>query len=130
MLAVIIICLFLLCGCKQIEYIPVIEHHTDTTYITRWQKDSVWLHDSILIREKGDSFFIERWHTRYVEKLKTDTLYKATHDTIPQPYAVPAENTLWEKTKIRYGGWAMGIVAAAVVFVVMRIKKKLIGNIV
>lgn len=118
--------LFVLSGCKSIQYVPVVEYHTDSIYITKWQRDSVWLHDSVTIKERGDSVWVERWHTKYIEKLKTDTLYKATHDTIPAPYPVPAENTVWEKVKIRYGGWAMGAVAAGIGLLALRLKRKLI----
>ena len=81
----------LLAGCKQTEYVTVEKVRTDTTYVTKWQRDSVWLHDSIRVTEKGDTVRIDRWHTKYVEKVTHDTLYQATHDTIPQPYPVVKE---------------------------------------
>jgi hypothetical protein len=31
---------------------------------------------------------IERWHTQWRDRLRVDTIIKATHDTIPQPYLV------------------------------------------
>ena len=33
-------------GCKSIEYEPVVEHKTDTTYITKNHRDSIYVHDS------------------------------------------------------------------------------------
>ena len=41
----------LLCGCKSIEYVPVVqkETHTDSIYLTKVQRDSIWLHDSIRV---------------------------------------------------------------------------------
>ena len=119
-----VLLLFLLCSCKQIEYIPVIEHHTDTTYIVNHERDSIWLHDSILIKERGDSFLIEKWHTKYIEKVKIDTLYKAVRDTIPQPYPVEKELTLWQRAKQTYGGYAMLAVLAGLVVLIFRIKGK------
>ena len=74
-----------LLSCKQVEYITVEKVRADTTYITKWQKDSVWLHDSIHIKERGDTVMIERWHTQWRDRLRVDTIYQATHDTIPQP---------------------------------------------
>ena len=35
-----------LVGCKSIEYVPVVEHKTDTTYITKNHRDSIYVHDS------------------------------------------------------------------------------------
>ena len=82
-----------LCGCSKTIYVETVR--TDSTLITKWQRDSIWLHDSIYVREKqsGDTTYImvERWHTKYVEKDRGDTVYVATHDTIPQPYEVVKE---------------------------------------
>lgn len=97
----------LLTGCKTVEYVPVIEHRTDTTFITKWQRDSVWLHDSIRIAEKGDSIIIERWHTKYVEKQMHDTIYQSKTDSIPVPYPVTeyVEKSLswWQRTQMYAG---------------------------
>ena len=77
-----------LTSCTTTKYVEVERIRTDTTYITKWQKDSVWLHDSIHVKEKGDTVMIERWHTQWRDRLRVDTIYQATHDTIPQPYLI------------------------------------------
>lgn len=87
-LAAVAVLALLMCSCKSIEYVPVIEHHTDSVYLTKVQRDSVYSHDSIYIKDKGDTVLIERWHTRYVEKLRIDTTYVAKTDSIPVPYEV------------------------------------------
>ena len=80
----------LMCSCKTVEYVPVIqtETHHDSIYLTQIQKDSVWLHDSILIKDRGDTVWVEKWHTKYIEKLRIDTTYIAKVDSIPVPYPV------------------------------------------
>ena len=102
-----LIAISLLASCKQVEYVTVEKVRIDTTYITKWQRDSVWLHDSIMVTEKGDTVRIERWHTKYVEKQVHDTTYVATHDTIPQPYEVvkevPAELSWWQRVRLWLG---------------------------
>ena len=85
---VILFVLALLASCRQVEYVTVEKVRTDTTYITKWQKDSVWLHDSIHVKEKGDTVLVEKWHTQWRDRLRVDTIYQATHDTIPQPYPI------------------------------------------
>ena len=75
-------------GCTTTKLVPVIEHQTDTIFLTKHQRDSIWLHDSVMVQTKGDTLIIDRWHTKYVEKQIHDTTYIATHDTIPQPYPV------------------------------------------
>ena len=81
----------LMCSCKTIEYVPIVEHetHHDSIYFTKVQKDSVWLHDSISIEAKGDTVRIEKWHTKYVTKIDTVVKYKSVTDSIPVPYEVP-----------------------------------------
>jgi hypothetical protein len=52
------------------------------------QRDSIWQHDSVLIKDKGDTVLIEKWHTKYIEKVSHDTTYVAKIDSIPVPYEV------------------------------------------
>ena len=125
-LCFVILVALLLVGCKTKEKVVTVEKvRTDTTYITKHQRDSVWLHDSIHVTEKGDTIRIERWHTKYVEKATHDTLYQATHDTIPQPYPVEklVERKLswWQQTRMHLGEALLALAGIAVaVFVVRR----------
>ena len=105
-------------SCTTTEYVPVIEHHTDTLIQTNVQHDSIYINDSTVITEKGDTVKIEKWHTKYVEREVHDTLYQAVHDSIPQPYPVikevPAELTWWQHFRISLANillWVVGIVA-------------------
>ena len=120
----VLIVFLLLTSCKEIEYVTVEKVRNDTTYITKHQRDSVWLHDSIMVSEKGDTIRIEKWHTKFIEKVSHDTTYVATHDTIPQPYPVTqyVEKPLSkiQKTLIGIGIFAlMGII----IFAVWKLKK-------
>lgn len=83
--------LMLLTGCTTTKYVTVPEYHTDTLIIQKHQRDSVWLHDSISIKEKGDTVRIEKWHTKYVEKQVHDTTYVAKRDSVPYPVEVVKE---------------------------------------
>ena len=90
-----------LTSCTTTKVVTVEKVKTDTTYITKHQRDSVWLHDSIHVTERGDTIRIERWHTKYIEREVHDTLYRATHDSIPVPYEVvkevPRKSTWFER---------------------------------
>lgn len=117
MFIVFLLLILLFGSCKSVKYIPVIEHRTDTCYITKHQRDSIWLHDSIHVKEKqqGDTIWLEvqKWHTKYVESRTHDTIYISTHDTIPQPYPVEVikkvEKPLswWQKLLQRSGAIAL-----------------------
>jgi hypothetical protein len=104
-----LIAISLLASCGQVKYVEVERVRVDTTYITKWQRDSVWLHDSIHIRERGDTVTIERWHTQWRDRMRVDTIYQATHDTIPQPYPVETiklvekELSWWQKLRLWIG---------------------------
>ena len=107
MALVVVLLLFLLCSCKQVEYVTVEKVRVDTTYVNKLQKDSVWMHDSVYVKEKGDSVWVERWHTKYETKEVHDTLYKARVDSIPVPYwkikEVAAELSWWQKLRLWLG---------------------------
>ena len=79
---------WLLSGCTTTKYVPVIEHTTDTLVQRVVERDSIHVHDSIRVSEKGDTVTIERWHTQYRDRWHHDSVYIARHDTIPQPYPV------------------------------------------
>lgn len=80
----------LMCSCKTIEYVPVVEKevHHDSIYFNQVIRDSIYSHDSIYIKDKGDTVRIEHWHTKYKEKIVHDTTYIAKVDSIPVPYPV------------------------------------------
>lgn len=90
----IFVCIALV-GCKTKEYIPVVENHTDTLRVVQHHRDSIYLHDSTFVREyiQGDTVRIvtEMWHTKFRDRLKTDTIYRSRTDSVPVPYPVTKE---------------------------------------
>ena len=82
-------------SCKTKEYVPVVENHTDTLRVVQHHRDSIYLHDSTFVREyvQGDTVRIitEMWHTKYRDRLKTDTLYRSRTDSVPVPSPVVKE---------------------------------------
>jgi hypothetical protein len=119
---------FLLSGCTTTKYVPVETIKRDTVYQSVLQRDSVYLHDSVYIKEwqKGDTIYRDRdrWHTKYVEKEVHDTLYRSKVDSIAVPYPVEKELTWWEKKKIEFGELAMVVMAGLLCFVVIKSKLK------
>ena len=123
-IGMMIVALAMLSSCTTTKVVTVEKVKTDTTYITKHQRDSVWLHDSIQVTEKGDTVRIEKWHTKYVEKQVHDTLYQSKTDSIPVPYPV---EKLVEKPRstIEKGLLVVGVLSimALVVFAAFKIKK-------
>jgi len=132
----IIVTLLLLCltlclvGCKSTEYIEVPVVHTDTLIQTKVQRDSIWKHDSIFVNQwqAGDTIFQvrDRWHTKYVESVKHDTVYVSKRDTVT--VAIPSQQTKpsltwWQQTRMHLGGAVIWL--ALLAFVIWLGKKKL-----
>ena len=107
-IAMIMLMIFL-SSCTTTKVVTVEKVNTDTTYITKHQRDSVWLHDSIHVTERGDTIRIERWYTKYVEREVHDTLYQSKHDSIPVPYEVVKEVPR-KKSKFEIVVFSIGIV--------------------
>lgn len=103
---------WLLSGCTTTKYVPVIEHTTDTLVQRVVERDSIHVHDSIRVSEKGDTVTIERWHTQYRDRWHHDSVYVAKHDTIPQPYPVK-EYVERKRTTFE---WLLIIVGIAAIF--------------
>ena len=112
-MVLVVLITILLCamctGCTTTQYIPVIEHHTDTLIQTKVQHDSIYVHDSTIV-EKGDSIIkIEHWHTKYVDREVHDTTYISKTDSIPVPYPVETIKELekpltwWQKALMWLG---------------------------
>ena len=80
--------LFCISSCTTTKYVPVVEYHTDTLIQKMTQRDSIYLHDSTSVREKGDTVRIEHWRTKYHDREVHDTIYQSRNDTVPQPYPV------------------------------------------
>ena len=109
-------------GCTTTKYITVPEVHTDTVRITKQQRDSIFLHDSIYVKEwaKGDTVYLEteRWHTRYQDRWLCDTIYRSRTDSIPVPVPVekkvPAELNWFQQARIWLGNLVLLALALAV----------------
>ena len=115
--------LIFLSSCTTTKVVTVEKVKTDTTYITKQQRDSIWLHDSIHVTERGDTIRIERWHTKYIEREVHDTLYRAKTDSIPVPYEVIKEVPR-KKSTIELVVFCIGIIAimALVLFLGLKLK--------
>ena len=121
LLVAVLLCA-LLSGCTTTKYVPVPEYHTDTLRQVTVRHDSVMVHDSIHITEKGDTVRIERWHTQYRDRWRTDTIYQSKTDSIPYPVEVtkevPAKLTWWQQMRLHMANIVLWLLALlAVIYV-------------
>lgn len=117
-------------SCKTKEYVSVVEHHIDTLRVVQHHRDSIYLHDSTFVREyiQGDTVRIitEMWHTKYRDRLKTDTIYRSRTDSVPVPYPVVKEVkkplTMIEKVLM---GTGIGAIVGLIFYFYIYIRKRL-----
>lgn len=123
------ICLLVLAtGCSRKVYVPVESavSRTDTIYSAKVRVDSVIMRDSVAVFQKGDTVLITKYRDRYRVKELTDTVYQSAIDSVKVsvPYPVERELSRWERTKMDFGGMAIGaLVIALCVAVAWLIKK-------
>jgi hypothetical protein len=121
---IITILMLAFCSCKSVEYVPVIEHKTDTLIQTKVQHDSIHVKDSTIVEMRDSIIKIEHWHTKYVKKLVRDTLYQSKTDSIPVPYPVTKyvekKISTWQVVLMTIGGLAL---MALFVFIVVKLKR-------
>ena len=116
-------CLLLVCSCKT-KYVPVETVKIDTIYINKLQRDSIYMYDSVFVKDKGDTVFVEKYKYLYRDKLVRDTMYISKADCIQVPYPVEKELTKWQQFRMDFGGWAMCIVVISIlILIVYKIKK-------
>ena len=124
----IIVALFicaLFSGCRSIRYVPVETVRTDTLYQTVLQRDSIHIHDSVTIREKGDTVMIEHWRTQWRDRLQRDTVYRSRTDSVKVPYPVERQLSRWELVCIDYGKVTMGATVLLLVFIIVWLARRL-----
>lgn len=125
---ILILSLFLatlsLVGCKPTERIVEVPVEV-TKYVQRSDTVQVYSTDSIYIRERNDTVWIEKYKTLYRDRIQVRV------DTVPKVVKVTEKITIEKKVKVRGVVWWAGIVAIAALCVgiiigLLHLKKKLL----
>ena len=116
--------LFVICSCRTVKYVPVETIKVDTTYINKLQRDSIYMLDSVYVKEKGDTVLIEKYKYLYRDKLVRDTMYISKADSIQVPYPVEKELTWWLIIMIAIIDFVMVVCILVFIFFVLRLFKK------
>lgn len=120
----ILLCIFILtlCSCslkRQINYVKT--NSIDTLYINKYSRDSVYMRDSIYVQNLNDTIIIDKYHTKYVEKIKLDTIYRSVNDTI-----VKYEQNIIEKRYVpTIYKWSLAILIILIISIILYIIIKL-----
>ena len=113
------IILSLFAGCKSVQYVPVETVRTDSIYVDRYQRDSIYQRDSVFVNRwiAGDTVYQDKvvWKYVYRDKIKYDTVAILRSDTLRVPYPVESRLSTWEKIRLKVGGWAIGCMVITII---------------
>lgn len=119
-LVCILVSLFV--GCKSIRYIPVETVTTDSIYVDRYLRDSIYQRDSVFVNQwmVGDTVYQDKviWKYVYRDKVRYDTVSILRSDSVRVPYPVEHKLTKWEEVRLTVGGWAIAFIIIVILIVV------------
>ena len=101
---VYLLLVMLVCSCTTTRIVtkevPVtVEKVTrDTLLQTRWRVDTVMERDSIVVTQQGT----DRWRTKYVLRVRVDTIFKSRVDTVPKVVPVKIETTMEVPRRLKW----------------------------
>lgn len=89
----IITLLLTLMSCRSVKYVPVERVDVKTEYRDRIieRRDSILVQDSVFIALRGDTVFHDRWHVRYRERWRADTVQIVRKDSVIVPQIIEVE---------------------------------------
>lgn len=93
----------------------------DSVFIASLDRDSIFVRDSVFVREKGDTVYKYKDKYVYVYKTLVDTFTVYRDREVEVPVPVERKLSWWERMKIEYAGWAIGVwVTVALVYALRR----------
>ena len=117
-----------LAGCRSVRYVPVEAVRTDSVYVDRWQRDSVYVRDSVWVsrQERGDTVYVDRVAYRwlYRDRWRTDTVAAVREHRTEIPVEVEKPLGWWERARLRLF-WPLVAVVAALCFIVAWLARRL-----
>lgn len=116
---VMLLFLLLLCGCRT-EYVPIESVRYDSVMIEKLMRDSVFVRDSVYLKEKGDTVYKYKDRFVYVYKNRVDTFFAEKIREIEIPVPVERKLTWWERVKLNYAEWVIAVLVAIALVYALR----------
>ena len=111
--------MYLFCECRT-EYVPIESVRYDSVMIEKLMRDSVFVRDSVYLREKGDTVFKYKDKYVYVYRNVTDTFTVYRDREVEVPVPVERKLTWWERVKLEYAEWVIGVLVAVALVYALR----------
>lgn len=119
--------LMLCVGCKAVKYVPVETVRTEYQDKVREVHTTDSVTDTRFVYVKGDTVIDYRDRVRWRDRIVYDSIFIERTDSVEIPYPVERELTRWQRTKMDFGGMAMGaliiVLCVAVAWLVKRFKR-------
>lgn len=123
MRTIVILTLLLIFNSCRSRHLPISENNTaDSLRAITVRSDSIVVHDSIYIVERGDTVFQYKYKYIYRDRVLHDTLHHHRCDTITQFVEVEKQLTFWQQKKMEIGSLVMWI--APFIAAIMLVKWK------
>ena len=116
---VMLLFLLLLCGCRT-EYVPIESVRYDSLMIEKLMRDSVFVRDSVYLKEKGDTIYKYKDRFVYVYKNRVDTFFAEKIREVEVPVPVERKLTWWERVKLNYAEWVIAVLVAIALVYALR----------
>ena len=108
---ILLLIMYFFCECRT-EYVPIESVRYDSVMIEKLMRDSVFVRDSVYLKEKGDTVFKYKDRFVYVYKNRVDTFFAEKIREIEVPVPVERKLTWWEVVKME---WLDRIFAALII---------------
>ena len=120
-----------LAGCRTVRYVPVETVRTDSVYVDRFTRDSVYLRDSVWVNRwvVGDTVYQDKvvYKWRYRDRWRHDTVAVVRRDSVQIPVPVERKLGWWQQARLKLF-WPLvavvAVLAAAVWLLFARVRRK------
>lgn len=113
-------------SCRTV-YVPVETVRTDSIFIKQYERDSIHTHDSVFVKSKADTIYINHWRTVYRDRVVRDTVFESRVDSVQNVVEVEKKLTKWQQTKMDVGAgvlYAVPVLIAVGLYILYRKLKK------
>lgn len=108
---ILFLIMYFFCECRT-EYVPIESVRYDSVMIEKLMRDSVFVRDSVYLKEKGDTVYKYKDRFVYVYKNRVDTFFAENIREEEVPVPVERKLTWWEVVKME---WLDRIFAALII---------------
>lgn len=115
----ILFAVLFLCGCRT-EYVPVESVRYDSVMIEKLMRDSVFVRDSVYVREKGDTVYVGKDRYVYVYRIVVDTFFAEKIREVEVPVPMERKLSWWERVKLEYAEWVIAVIVAVALIYALR----------